>query len=130
MYHANINTDNFVESFNNVLKNHYLTLRHDKSIFSLAKILLLCIFPDQEREYAVLTAKQSSLHRVPRNDIPEFLTNRPFEVQASCIANMERSKKVPAQPYGQKTEYSESNLQVGAQCMMSTSLMVIVHVLK
>ena len=85
-----------MESFNNVLKNHYLTLRHDKSIFSLTKILLHCIFPDQEREYAVLTAKQSSLHRVPRKDIPEFLKNRPFNVQTSCIANMERSKKVPA----------------------------------
>jgi len=53
-------------------------------------------FPDQKREYAVLTAKQSSLHRVPRNDISEFLTSHPFDVQTSCIANMERSKKVPA----------------------------------
>jgi len=98
VYHANVNTDNFVESFNNVLKNHHLTLHHDKSIFSFTKILLQCIFPDQEKEYAVLTAncKQSSLHRAPRNEIPEFLMNRPFGVQTSCIANMERSKKVPA----------------------------------
>jgi len=94
VYHANINTGNFVECFSNVLNNHYLTLRHDKSIFSLTKILLRCIFPDQEKEYAVLTAKQLSLHRAPRNEIPKFLMNRLFGVQTSCIANMERSERV------------------------------------
>lgn len=95
-YHANVNTDNFVESFNNVLKNHYLTLRHDKSVFSLTKILLHCIFPEQEREYAILTAKQSSQHRSSRSKTPDFLANRPFRVQSSCIANMEKAKEIPA----------------------------------
>ena len=89
-----MNTDNFVESFNNVLKNHYLTLRHDKSIYSLTKILLHCVFPDQEREYVVLTARQTSTYRKPRKDLPLFLQNRPAKVQNACLASMEKAKLI------------------------------------
>lgn len=95
-FHAQVDTDNFTESFNNVLKNHYLTLRHDKSVFSLSKILLHCVFPDQEREYTILTTRQTAAYRKPRNEIPTFLLNRPVKVQSACLANMEKAKQIPS----------------------------------
>ena len=93
-FHARVNTDNFTESFNNVLKNHYLTLRHDKSVYSLTKIILHCVFPDQEREYVILTARQSSAHRQSRTILPHFLLNRPAHVQNSCLSNIEKGKRI------------------------------------
>ena len=93
-FHARVNTDNLTESFNNVLKNHYLTLRHDKSVYSLTKILLHCVFPDQEREYIILTARQSSAHRKSRSTLPHFLLNRPAHVQNACISNIEKGKRI------------------------------------
>ena len=93
-FHASVNTDNFTESFNNVLKNHYLTLCHDKSVYSLTKILLHCVFPDQEREYVILTARQSSARRQSRNVLLHFLLNRPAHVQNACISNIEKGRKI------------------------------------
>ena len=81
-------------SFNNVLKNHYLILRNDKSVFSLTKILLQCVFPDQEREYAVLTARQTTAYRQPRNALPHFLKNRPSSVTNACLLNIEKGKAI------------------------------------
>ena len=43
-FHNSVDTNNFTESFNNVLKNHYLILHNDKSVFSLTKILFQCVF--------------------------------------------------------------------------------------
>ena len=93
-FHNNVDTNNFTESFNNVLKNHYLTLCHDKSVFSLTKILLQCVFPDQEREYTVLTARQTSAYRQPRDSLPHFLINRPNSVTSACLLNIEKGKTI------------------------------------
>ena len=50
---TSVDTNNFTEIFNYVLKNHYLTLWNDKSVFYLTNMILLqCILPDQEREYS------------------------------------------------------------------------------
>ena len=91
-----MNTDNFVESFNNVRKNHYLALRHDKSVYSLTKSLLHCVFPGQEREYVVQTARQTSIYRRPRKDLPPFLQNRPTKIHNACLASMEKAKLIPS----------------------------------
>lgn len=124
-YHVNVNTDNFTESFNNVFKNQYLTLRHDKSIF-FTKILLHCVFPDQEREHTVLTARQSSHYRVPQTAIPDFLADRPLKVQNSCLANI---YLLLYQNCVQKIEYIKLSLQVVNLNMMLTLLMASVHIL-
>ena len=93
-FHNSVDTNNFTESFNNVLKNHYLTLRNDKSVFSLTKILLQCVFPDQEREYTISTARQTTAYRQPRNALPQFLTNRPSSVTSACLVNIEKGKAI------------------------------------
>ena len=95
-FHNSVDTNNFTESFNNVLKNHYLTLRNDKSVFSLTKILLQCVFPDQEREYTISTARQTTAYRQPRNALPQFLTNRPSSVTSACLVNIEKGKFLPS----------------------------------
>ena len=93
-FHSSVDTNNLTEAFNNVLKNHYLNLRHDKSVFCLIKTLLQCVFPDQEREYTILTARQTTAYRQPRSSIPDFLKNRPSSVQSACILNIEKGKTV------------------------------------
>ena len=52
------------------------------------------MFPDQEREYIVLTARQTSTYRQPRKDIPPFLQNRPANIQNACLASMEKAKLI------------------------------------
>lgn len=117
-YHSSVDTNNFTEAFNNVLKNHYLNLRHDKSVFSLIKTLLQCVFPDQEREYTILTARQTTDYRQPRCTIPDFLKNRPNSVQSACIVNMEKAKAVDRSSITEEDDVSGvySIISEGGKC--------------
>ena len=69
-------------------------LRSDKSVFSLAKLLLQHVFPDQEREYVELSAKQTMEHRQPRDPLPPFLRNRPKPIVSACLLSIEKAKAV------------------------------------
>ena len=93
-FHGDVNTNNYTESFNNVLKHHYFILRNDKSVFSLVQLLLQHVFPDQEREYTELSARQTKDHRLPRDPLPSFLLNRPKPVVSACLLSIEKAKAI------------------------------------
>ncbi|XP_065918696.1 uncharacterized protein [Dysidea avara] len=93
-FHGEVNTNNYTESFNNVLKNHYFILRNDKSVFSLIKLLLQHVFPEQEKEYIELSARQARDHRLPRELLPSFLHNRPKPVISACLSSIEKAKAI------------------------------------
>lgn len=95
-FHANIDTNNFTEGFNSSLRK-YLLLRHDKSVYSLVKILVSLVFPEQEREYIELNIRQSEQYRKRTPEtMPPYLQNRPQEVRAACMQSIEKAKQIEA----------------------------------
>ena len=90
-FHYSVDANNYSESFHSVLKKHYFTLRHDKSVFFLVKLLLECIFPDQERDYVMMTAKQTTPFQVPRSHLPAYLNNRPQSIINACLLSIEKA---------------------------------------
>lgn len=92
-FHAEIDTDNLTEAFNNVLRSRYLRLRQDTSVFELVQILVSIVFPEQESDYIVAVAQQTEAYRKPRYNIPDFLVDRPQCVQAACLANISSAKE-------------------------------------
>jgi len=75
------------------LKNHYFILRSDKSVYSLVKLLLQHVFPEQEQEYVELSAKAKD-HRLPREPLPTFLHNRPKPVISACLSSIQKAKAI------------------------------------
>ena len=73
------------------MKNHYFILHNDKSVFSLIKLLLQHVFPEQEKE---LSARQARAHRLPREPLPSFLHNRPKPVISACLSSIEKAKAI------------------------------------
>ena len=92
-FHAEIDTDNLTEAFNNALRSRYLRLRQDTSVCELVQILLNVVFPEQESNYIVAVAQQTEAYRKPRYSIPDFLIDRPQCIQAACLANMSSAKE-------------------------------------
>lgn len=92
-FHADIDTDNLTEAFNNALRSRYLRLRQDTSVFELVQILVNVVFPEQESNYIVAVAQQMEAYRRPRYNIPDFLINRPQCIQAACLTNMSSAKE-------------------------------------
>ena len=97
----------------------------------MTKILVHCIFPEQGREYTILTAKQSSQHRSSWSKTPDFLANCLFRVQSSCIANIEKPRKlIPAASVSvaQKMEYTRlclsGKIEYGVKIVDDTYLLV------
>ncbi len=90
-----MDTNNITESFNNVLRQRYLPLRHDTTIFALVQVLVEIVFPEQEIRYMQAVIKQTSAYRRPRYDIPFYLQDRPHSVQSLCLLNLERGRKIP-----------------------------------
>ena len=87
-----MDTNNITESFNNVLRKRYLSLRHDSTIFALVQVLVEVVFPDQESTYVQSTVKQLSTYRKPRYELPYFLEGKPHLIQSICLLNIERGK--------------------------------------
>lgn len=46
VFHGQVDTNNITESFNNVLRQRYLPLRHDTTIFALVQVLVEIVFPE------------------------------------------------------------------------------------
>ena len=90
-----MDTNNITDSFNNVLRQRYLPLRHDTIIFALVQVLIEIVFPEQELRYMQATIKQTCAYRKPRYDVPFYLQERPHSVQNLCLLNMERGRKIP-----------------------------------
>lgn len=93
-FHAEVDTDNLTESFNHALRSRYLHLQQDKTVSAFVKVLVDIVFTEQEREYVVATTQQTTCYRLPRYSLPEYLQNRPRQVQAACLLNMERANEM------------------------------------
>ena len=89
-----MDTNNITESFNNVLRQRYLPLRHDTTVFAFVQVLTEVAFPEQESKYFQTLIQQTQAYRKPRYDIPSFLEGRPHKVQSLCMLNMERAKSI------------------------------------
>ena len=94
-FHNGVDTNNITESFNNVLRKRYLSLRHDNTVFALVQVLVEIVFPEQENRYIQCTVKQSSEYRKLRYYTPVFLEGRPHNIQSACLLNIERAKRIP-----------------------------------
>jgi len=90
-----VDTNNITESFNNVLRQRYLPLRHDTTIFALVQILIEVAFPEQETKYTLSILNQTQSYRKPRYQVPSFLEDRPHQVQSLCMLNIERARSIP-----------------------------------
>jgi len=80
--------------FNNAFRTRYQRLGYDITIHPLVKLLVDVAFPEQEREYNIKTAMLTTHYRQPQHQLPEFVLGRPRQVQATCIGNMEKAKKI------------------------------------
>ena len=89
-----MDTNIITESFNHVLRQRYLPLRHDTTIFALVQIVTEVAFPEQETKYN-LSISQTQFYRKPRYQVPSYLEGRPYQVQSLCMLNMERAKSIP-----------------------------------
>ena len=94
-FHGQVDSNNITESFNNVLRQRYLPLRHDTTIFALVQVLVEIVFPEQELRYMQAMIKQTSAYRKPRYDVPFYLQDRPHSVQSLCLLNLERGRRIP-----------------------------------
>ena len=88
VYHAGVDTNNLTEAFNNAFRSRYLRIRYDKTVYSLVSLLTDIVFPEQEKEYAIAVAQQTTAYRKPRYKPPDYLLNRPQTVQAECITGI------------------------------------------
>ena len=95
-FHCGIDTNNLTESFNNVLRRHYLSHQHDTIIDVLVQVLLEVAFPEQEVRYIQATIKQSGAYRKLRYEIHQFLQDRPQSVRSICLLNIQRGVSIPA----------------------------------
>ena len=89
-----MDTNNITESFNNVLRQRYLPLQHDTTVFAFVQVLTEVAFPEQESKYFQTLIQQTHAYRKPHYDIPSFLEGRPHKVQSVCMLNMERAKSI------------------------------------
>ena len=113
-----MDTNNITESFNNVLRQRYLPLRHDTTIFALVQVLVEIVFPEQELRYIQAMIKQTSAYRRPRYDIPFYLQERPHSAQSLCLLNRERGRKIPLNYFIQLPQdgtFAVTKSQVGSQ---------------
>ena len=92
-FYAEIDTDNLTEAFNHALRSQYLQLRQDSSVTDLIEVLVNIVFPEQQHEYTVAVAQQTDAYRKPQYDIPDYLSDRPRNVQTACLANMSKAKQ-------------------------------------
>jgi len=67
-----VDTNNITESFNNVLRKSYLSLRHDTTIFAFVQVLIEIVFPEQEIRYVQSTVKQLNAYHKLRYEMPFF----------------------------------------------------------
>ena len=88
VFHCGIDTNNITESFNHVLRQRYLPLRHDNTIFALVQILVEVVFPEQEIRYIQATIKQTAAYHTPKYELPEFLQENPHTIQSICLMNI------------------------------------------
>jgi hypothetical protein len=61
-------------------------------VYSLVQVLIDVVFPEQAKEYAIALTKATEAYRVPRYDIPTYLSNRPPQDQASVLQQINLSK--------------------------------------
>ena len=59
-------------SFSHVLRQRYLLLRHDTTIFALVQILTEVAFPDQEIKYNRSILSQTQFYQKPRYQVPSY----------------------------------------------------------
>ena len=102
-FHGDVNTNNYTESFNNILKHHYFILRNDKSVFSLVQLLLQHVFPDQEREYTELSARQTKDHRLPRDPYLHSCLTVPNQLSVPVYSALRKPKLLTYLPSLKKT---------------------------
>ena len=102
VFHCGVDTNNITESFNHVLRQRYLPLRHDTTIFALVQILVEVVFPEQEIRYIQATIKQTAAYRKPKYELPQFLQEKPHTIQSICLMNIERAKAIPKSHVTQK----------------------------
>ena len=95
VFHCGVDTNNITESFNHILRQRYLPLRHDTTIFALVQILVEVVFPEQEIRYIQATIKQTAAYRKPKYELPQFLQEKPHTIQSICLMNIERAKAIP-----------------------------------
>lgn len=108
-FHVGTDTNNLTEAFNNAFRSRYLKLRQDTTVYSLVQVLTDIVFPEQEKEYAIAVAQQMDTYRTPRYKLPDFLTNRPYPVQAECLAGMQAGAAINRKDL---TEVSEGSFEV------------------
>ena len=109
-FHCGVDTNNITESFNHVLRQRYLPLRHDTTIFALVQILVEVVFPEQEIRYIQATIKQTAAYRRPRYELPDFLQEKPHTIQSICLMNIERAKAIPKSHVTQQESVGVSSL--------------------
>ena len=102
VFHCGVDTNNITESFNHILRQRYLPLRHDTTIFALVQILVEVVFPEQEIRYIQATIKQTAAYRKPKYELPQFLQEKPHTIQSICLMNIERAKAIPKSHVTQK----------------------------
>ena len=59
----------------------------------LTEVLVNIVFPEQLHEYIIAVSQQTEAYRKPRYTIPDYLSNRPHNVQAACLASISKSKQ-------------------------------------
>lgn len=80
-----VTTTNGVESLNKLLKYSFLPHSEDRTLSSLAKILIEEYYPSAIKKYYASNVKFSGINRTFNNQIPDFMHGRPTSFIKQCF---------------------------------------------
>ena len=76
------------------MRSRYLQHRADTTVYSLVQVLVDVVFPEQAKEYTTALTQASTSYRVPRYALPEYLLNRPPQIQGEVLRQISLSKDI------------------------------------
>ena len=87
-YNICLNTNNGVESQNKLFKQIYLPRAAERSLSSIASVIINNFLADQYKQYIIKTIKMNVAHKYYNNSIPKFLHGRPQKFVKHCLSRI------------------------------------------
>ena len=92
-FHNCVDTNNGTESLNKALKYTYLPRRKQLNLSGVVTTIIETFLPALRQKYLFANFEQSSCNRTYKNNIPDYLHNRPRNVILHCLDRKATSSK-------------------------------------
>ena len=92
-YHAAVDTNKGVEAQNKLLKYKYLPQQKQIALSEVMTILVETFLPDMYQKYLFQNYTMTTVYRPYKDNIPDFMRDRPCKAVLHCMDRMRKSSK-------------------------------------